>query len=200
MLVLVEQRQPVDVLDRDHRILEAALLPGLRRALLALDRIGVDVVAREAIFGGDQIGGNALRQEIGFQRDRRIDRPGAAGGADADAAHGLDAAANRHVVLAGHDLGRGEIHRIETGGAKAVDLHARHLVAVARHDRGDTGDVAAGLADRIDAAQHHIIDQHRIEIVRSLIAPSAWLARLSAVTSCSAPSALPRPRGVRTAS
>ena len=36
--------------------------------------------------------------------------------------------------------------------------------------------------------------------LRSLIAASAWLARLSAVTSCSEPSALPRPRGVRTAS
>jgi len=35
-------------------------------------------------------------------------------------------------------------------------------------------------------------------LLRLLIAPSAWLARLSAVTSCSAPSTLPRPRGVRT--
>ena len=35
-------------------------------------------------------------------------------------------------------------------------------------------------------------------LLRSLIAPSACAARLSAVTSCSAPSALPRPRGVRT--
>ena len=32
----------------------------------------------------------------------------------------------------------------------------------------------------------------------SLMAPGACAARLSAVTSCSAPSALPRPRGVRT--
>ena len=36
--------------------------------------------------------------------------------------------------------------------------------------------------------------------LRSLTAASACVARLSAVTSCSAPSALPRPRGVRTAS
>src|ERR1700755_70002 len=36
--------------------------------------------------------------------------------------------------------------------------------------------------------------------LRSLIAPSAWVASESAVTSCSEPSALPRPRGVRTAS
>src|SRR5947208_16066416 len=36
--------------------------------------------------------------------------------------------------------------------------------------------------------------------LRSLIAPSACVASESAVTSCSEPSALPRPRGVRTAS
>ena len=55
-------------------LLEAALVPGLGGALLALDRIGVDVVAREAVFGGDQVGGNALRQEIGLA-PRSSDRP-----------------------------------------------------------------------------------------------------------------------------
>ena len=52
-------------------------------------------------------------------------------GADADAAHRFDPAADRHVVLARHDLGRGKIHRVETGSAEAVDLHAGHAVAVA---------------------------------------------------------------------
>ena len=60
---------------------------------------------------------------------RGIDRPGAAGGADADAAHGFHAAADRHVLLPGHDLGRGEIDRVEARGAEAVDLHARRRVS-----------------------------------------------------------------------
>src|SRR3954454_17152838 len=38
------------------------------------------------------------------------------------------------------------------------------------------------------------------ERLRALIAPSACVASASAVTSCSEPSALPLPRGVRTAS
>ena len=61
-------------------------LPGLRGALLRLDRIGVDIVAREAVFGRDEIGRDALRQEVVGDRDAGIDRPGAAGGAHADAA------------------------------------------------------------------------------------------------------------------
>ena len=71
-------------------------------------------------------------------------------------------------MLAGHDLGRGEIHRVEARGAETVDLHARHAVAEAGHERRRARDVAAGLADRIDAAEHHVIDQRRVELVAVL--------------------------------
>ena len=77
----------------------------------------------------------------------------------------FDAAADRHIVLAAHDFGCREIHRIETGCAEAVDLDAGHGVAIARQQRRDARDVAARLPDRIDATHHHIIDQFRIEIV-----------------------------------
>src|SRR5690348_17735896 len=45
--------------------------------------------------------------------------------------------------LARHDLGGGEIHRVEPGGAEAVDLHPGDAVAVVGADRGDARDVAA---------------------------------------------------------
>ena len=95
----------------------------------------------------------------------RIDRPGAAGGADADAAHRFDAAADRHVLLAGHHLRGGEVHGVEARGAEAVDLHARHVVAVIGDERRRAGDVAAGLADRIDAAEDDVVDLPRVEVV-----------------------------------
>ena len=38
-------------------------------------------------------------------------------------------------------------------------------VAVAGDERRRAGDVAAGLADRIDAAEHHVVDQRRVELV-----------------------------------
>ncbi len=163
-----KQRNAVDVPDLDHRTGEAAVVPGGRRALLALDRIGVAVVAGEAVLGGDQVGRDALRHEVGFDRQRRIHRPGSARGADADPAHGFDAAADRHLVLARHDLGGGEVHRVEPGCAEPVDLHPRHAVAVVGQQRGRPCDVAARLADRIDAAQHDVVDQRRIERVAVL--------------------------------
>ena len=160
--------EAVDVAHRRDRLLEAPLRPGLGGAPLRFDGIGVDVVAREAVFGRDQIGRDALRHEIGGDRERRIDRPGAARGADADAAHRFDAAADRHVVLAGHDLRGGEIDRVEAGSAEAVDLHAGHVVAEARRQRAHAGDVAARFADRIDAAHHDVVDLAGVEIVAIL--------------------------------
>ena len=77
----------------------------------------------------------------------------------------LDAAADRHVVLAGHDLRRREIDRVEPGRAEAVDLDAGDRVRIVGVDDGGARDVAARLADRIDAAHHHVVDQRRIELV-----------------------------------
>ena len=77
----------------------------------------------------------------------------------------LDAAADGHLVLARHDLGGREIDRIETRGAEAVDLNARHLIAVTCDKCCRARDVAAGFAHRVDAAEHHVIDQFRIETV-----------------------------------
>ena len=71
-------------------------------------------------------------------------------------------------MLAGHHLGGGEIHRIEPRGAEAVDLHAGHVVAEPGDKRRRARDVAARLADRIDAAEHDVVDQRGIELVAVL--------------------------------
>ncbi len=168
MLILGEDGEPVDILDRDHRILEAALVPRLGGALLALHRIGVDVIARKAVFGRDQIGRHALRHEIGRHRDRRIHRPGAAGGADADAAHQFGAAADREFMLAAHDLGRREIHGIEARCAEPADLDPGHRLAETGFQRREAGDVGSGLADRIDHAEHDVVDDIFLEMVALL--------------------------------
>ena len=61
-------------------------------------------------------------------------------------------------MLAAHDLGGGEIHGIEAGGAEAADLDAGDGFAEARLDRREARDVGAGLADRIDHAEHDVVD------------------------------------------
>jgi hypothetical protein len=165
---LVEDGQAIDVLDLQDRAAKASLVPCRGGALLALNCISVDVVAREAVFGGNKVGRDALRHEIMRNRDRWIDRPGTARCADADPAHRFDAATDRHVLLSRHDLRRSKIHRVETGSAEAVDLHARDTVAITGDQRRGAGDVGAGFADRIDDPHDHVIDQRRIKLVAVL--------------------------------
>ena len=74
-------------------------------------------------------------------------------------------------MLAGHDLGGGEIHGIEAGGAEAADLHAGDGFAEPGLQRREARDVAAGLADRIDHAEHDVID----DVFRKIV---AFLQRL----------------------
>src|SRR5437667_11648624 len=59
MLVTIEKSEADDVLDRNHGPTEISILPGLRRAPLALDRIGIDTIAAGAVFRGDDIGRDA---------------------------------------------------------------------------------------------------------------------------------------------
>ena len=64
VFVVVEDRQAVQVAHRDDRLGEAPVVPGRGGALLALDGEGVGVVAAEAVFGGDDVGRDALRHEV----------------------------------------------------------------------------------------------------------------------------------------
>ena len=164
MLVLRQHDLVVDVLDRHDRLLEPAVLPGRRGALLGLDGIGIDIVAREAFAGCDQVGADALGHEIDRHGDRRVHGIGAAVRAHRHAAHALDAAADRQIGLAGHDLRRRHIAGVEAGGAEAVDLDAGRLLVVARLQGGEPGDIGALFADRHDAAQDDVVDLRRVQI------------------------------------
>ena len=65
VLVAVEDDQAVAVADRHDGAVEVAVGPGLGGALLRLGGVRVDVVAGEALEGGDQVGADALRHEAG---------------------------------------------------------------------------------------------------------------------------------------
>ena len=118
-----------------------------------------------AVLGSQQVGGNALGDEVGLEGDGRVERPGGAVRAHHDARHGFDAATDGEVDLAGADLGRSEVHGFKTGTAVAVDLDARHALVVVGIQRGDAADVAALLLNRRDATEDHVLDQRGVELV-----------------------------------
>ena len=199
---VLEHGVAVDVLHRDDRVLEAALLDRLRGALLRADGVGVDVVAAELLDGGDQVGGDALRDEVGVEVRLGVHRPGAAVGAHRDAAHRLDATGEDEVLPAGGDLLGGDVDGLEAGRAEAVELDAGDGVRQTGLDGGGLGDVAALVADRRHAAEHDVVDAawDRASSLRLRVSCIRPTTRSTGFVVCSEPLLLPLPRGVRMAS
>ena len=78
------------------------------------------------------------------------------------------AATDHELMLAAHDLGRGKIHGVEAGGAKAADLNAGDGFAETRLQRRKARDIGAGLADRIDHTENDVVDDVLAEVVALL--------------------------------
>ena len=154
---------PLQVLDGRDRLGEVAVGPGLGGPVVRLGGVGVDVGARPALEGGDQVGADALRHEAGAQRGGGVGRPGAAVGAHRHPAHRLDAAGEDQVLEAGAYPGRRLVDGLEAARAEAVELDARDRLGEARRQRRGLGDVAALLADRRDDAEHDVVDPAGVE-------------------------------------
>ena len=165
--------------------------------------VGVDVLAGVAVERGDEVGADALRDEAGGRSrspgpspTRRRREP--IGTRDIDSTPPASTRSSQPRA----DLLRGDVHRLQTGGAEPVELHAGDRVGQPGGDRRGPGDVAALVADRRDDAEHDVVDAGRVERPGTA-ARSSWISPTTSeigLTSCSEPVALPRPRGVRTAS
>ena len=162
-LVVVEQGEAVAVPDRHQRPAERAVGLRLGRLGLGVRGEGVDVLAAEALQGGDQVGADALRDEAGGVGGLRVHRPGAAVGAHRHPGHRLDAAGQQQVLPAGADLLGGQVDRLQPGGAEPVDLHARARRGQARGQRRGAGDHRALVTDRRHHAEHDVLDPGRVQ-------------------------------------
>ena len=164
VLVMVENHEAVLILDRHDGLGEVAARPGRRGLLLRPQRVGVDVLAGEALDGRDQVGADALGHEadrvIGF----RVGRPGAAVGTHRHPRHGLDAAGQHQVVPAGADLLRGRVHGLQAGRTEPVELHATGGVGQAGSQHRGAGDVAALVTDGRDDTKDDVADQVLVEV------------------------------------
>ena len=143
VLVAVEERQAVDVGDRDDRAGEAALVPGAGGALLALDGVGVDVVAGEAELGGDDVGADALRHEVGLEGERGVDGDGGAVRAHRHPAHHLDAAGDVAVAGAARTWLAARFTASRPRGAEAVDREAGDVLGEVGEQHRRAGEAAA---------------------------------------------------------
>jgi len=154
--------------DRNQRMRKVARLARLAGAPLAFQRKGVHIGAAKAFQRRNQVGADALRHKqrgaVGF----RVLRPGAAVGANRHAAHAFNATGDHQVFPARAHLLRGQVHGVQAGGAKPVDLHARGAKVPARLERRHFCNDRALFAHRRDHAHHHVIDRGSVKAVAPL--------------------------------
>ena len=125
----------------------------------------VEIGAREALDGGDQIRRDALRHHrVLLDQLRVVAVEPAAVGAHRHARHRLDAAADHEVLLPGHHAERREVHRLLAGAAEAVQRDAARSRGIpARGQHRLARDAGSLLVHVGDAARDHVLDVARIE-------------------------------------
>ena len=168
VFVAVQDGQAVDVLDRHHRFREPARRPGRRRPLLAFHRQRICLIPGKAVFRGDDVGGNPLRDKVVGNRNRRVHGNGAAVRSHRHAGHALHTPCHiGHAGPAAHLVG-GHVHRLQARGAEAVDADPRHAFGKVRGQNGGARKAGALLAHLGHVAPDHILDRGGVQIVAVL--------------------------------
>ena len=155
---------------------------------------------REALDGGDQVGGDALGDHRVLLEEVRV-----VGGEAVDVhrrrpRHRLDAAGDDEVLVAGQHAHGGEVDGLLARAAEAVEGDAGRVERPAGVERGHAGDVHRVVAAPGAAAHDHVVDLGGVEAVavaQRVRAPGPGSAAGGRVQRAVL---LPLPRGERTAS
>ena len=146
-------------------VLESPLIARSGGLHVALKPKAVDLLSRDPPLLGDLLRRDALRgKRILADKLRRKGeaRPVGKTGAQRHARHVLHAAADRHVADVRLDQVRREVDRLLAGAALPVDGRRRDRVGVAGSEQGVAGDVGRLIADLIDTAGDHVLDNVRL--------------------------------------
>ena len=155
LLVLVEHRR----LDRADLPVEAALGPRLLGLALRVEAELVDLLAGDAAPLGDPLGGGELVGQVDVPRRGPQDAAVGAGvGAQADAAHRLDAAGDADVDGARRDQAGDQPVGLLAAAALAVDRHRADVLRQPGDQPAHPGDVVGLLAELRDAAADDLLD------------------------------------------
>jgi hypothetical protein len=162
-LVRVDEDPDVRVrdLDRHDLALEPALVDRAGGAAVGLERVLVQLLARQVPAFGHLLGGDALRDDLPPLADDV--REAAAVGAHRHAGHRLDAAGDHDVELAGPDRRARVEARLHRRTALTLDRAAGDGVGPSGGQRREAGDVPRLLVDLGHAAELHVLDLGRIE-------------------------------------
>ena len=168
VFVMCQYFQAVLIVDRDHRFGKAAFFPSDARAALAFHRQQVGIIAAEPVFGGNDIGRNALGDEIGIHRQGWINGNRRPIAAHDNPAHHLHPARDISVTRPTAHLVGGDIHRLHAGRTKAVDRKAGDRFVQIRRQHGRASQTPALFAHLGNIAPDHVFHRMAFQPVARL--------------------------------
>ena len=128
-------------------------------AALGFNSQCICIVAGETIFGGDDIGADALGDEIGVHRNRRISGNRSTVRPHRDAAHHLNTTGNISTACAAFDLVGTKVNSLHARCAETVDRKTRDGLIQIRSQNGRTGQTAALFHNLGHVAPNHILNR-----------------------------------------
>ena len=161
--------------DRFGLGIETALVDGLDRSAMALQRVDLHVLAADVPLLCDHLRAPELRHLLGAVTLNPALRSGEGIGvtqrlgrdqrsADGHHRHVLHASGDNHVVDSGLDRHCGEADRLLARSALPVDRHARHGFGQTRRQPARAGDITGVGADVVEVAEDHILHGHGIDV------------------------------------
>src|SRR6266699_1704840 len=152
---LVEDRH------RDDLPLEPALVDRADRLVVGPQRELVHLRPRHVVLVRHEVGRDALLHDLVFLEELRAQ--GAGVRSERHAGHRLDAARDDDVGLARHHFHRGEVERLQAGGAHPVHARARDRLRESGDERCEPSDVHPLLVDLRDASEDDVLDDLRLD-------------------------------------
>ena len=164
----------VEPVERRDLGLEATLGAGPDRPLVGLDGELLHLLARDVPLLGHHLGADELADLAGAVAGRPPRRTavrvveaerlaGVGGRHDRHHAHVLHAAGDDEVHRPRHHGLGGELHGLLGGAALTVDRHAGDVLRQPGREPARPGDAARLRPDRVDVAEHDVVDRVRVD-------------------------------------
>ena len=168
VFVIVQNRQTILVVDRDNGLIKTTFVPSLFGAALRFHCQCIGFIAGKSVFGGDNVRGNSLGDEIAVYCETRINGERGAVAAHCNATHHFNTSGDIGLTRAAFDLVRGQVHGLHARGAKAVDGKARNALIKIRCKNCRAGKTSSLFHNLGHIAPNNVLDDVTFKVVTFL--------------------------------
>lgn len=158
MIVKVENGEEVMVIDSDERIIEIEILKRIGREIMDLERIGIEIIEDEKVFGGNKVGGKEMRNEIEGEEKRWVNVKGEERNENEEERNDLKEERNKKIIRKEWKIGRGKIDGIKERREEERNMDERRIEIIKGIERRRKRNEREWLEERIEEEENNVIE------------------------------------------